>query len=412
MAATTPRREKVERGIYRKPGTSEYEITYTDSTGRQRWQRIEGGLREARAARGEMLGKLAKGERVVPSRLTLAEYAETWIETQTGRLRPKTLRGYRDHLRLHIEPKLGRRKLAAVTVDDVAALLGDLQRNGYAAWTIRGVLTVLSRLLGSAARRGLIPANPCAALERSERPRIEAAQFPSLDRDAVGRLIAATPGRYRCLVAVSVLLGLRQGESLALRWGDVDTAAGVIRVRYQLSPSGELAEPKTRAAKREIPMPPSLSKMLAEHRLRSPYSTETDFVFCSSAGTPLGVRNIIRRGLETALEAAGLPHLRWHDLRHVAASMLIAEGAAVGYLSRLLGHASPAITLKTYAHAFAQAEHDERTRERMEAAFGDMLAGHSMESSLESNGGERRQTEALVAAGNTAPLREIGNGGD
>ena len=120
-------------------------------------------------------------------------------------------------------------------------------------------------------------------------------------------------------------------------------------------------------------MPPSLAKMLAAHRLASPYSTDGDFVFACETGTPLAVRNIIRRGLEPALAAAELPKLTWHDLRHVAASLLIAEGASVGYVARLLGHATPAITLSLYAHAFAQAEHDHRTRERMEAAFRDVL---------------------------------------
>jgi integrase len=105
----------------------------------------------------------------------------------------------------------------------------------------------------------------------------------------------------------------------------------------------------------------------------SPYSGETDFVFASSVGTPLAVRNIVRRGLLPALGKAGLPRLRWHDLRHLAASLLIAQGASVGHVSRLLGHATPSITLSTYSHAFASAEHDERTRERMEQAFGDVL---------------------------------------
>jgi integrase len=122
-------------------------------------------------------------------------------------------------------------------------------------------------------------------------------------------------------------------------------------------------------------MHPSLAKMLAEHRLASHFSSDTDPVFASSAGTPLAVRNIIRRGLEPAIEAAGLPRLRWHDLRHVAASLLIAQGASVGYLSRILGHANPAITLSIYAHVFARAEHDEPTRDRMEAAFRACLEG-------------------------------------
>jgi integrase len=121
-------------------------------------------------------------------------------------------------------------------------------------------------------------------------------------------------------------------------------------------------------------MPPSLAKLLAAHRLASTHSAEMDFVFASSAGTPLAVRNIIRRGLEPALTAAGLPRLRWHDLRHVAASALIEAEASPSYVASVLGHTSAAITLSIYAHVFARAEHDERTREHMEVAFRDVLA--------------------------------------
>jgi integrase len=192
-------------------------------------------------------------------------------------------------------------------------------------------------------------------------------------REDVGRLIAKTPTKYRTLVAVSVLLGLRQSEARGLRWQDLDTQTGVIHVRWQLGRDGELAPLKTPAAKRDIPMPPSLAKTFAAYRLASPYSMDSDYVFASEAGTPLVVRNIIRRGLETALAAAELPKLTWHDLRHLAASLLIAEGASVGYVSRLLGHATPAITLSLYAHEFAKAEHDDHTRERVEAAFGSLL---------------------------------------
>jgi integrase len=122
-------------------------------------------------------------------------------------------------------------------------------------------------------------------------------------------------------------------------------------------------------------MPPSLARMLAEHRLASPYSDETDFVFASSMGTPLAVRNIVRRGLDVATAKAGLPKLRWHDLRHIAASVLIESGASPSYVARVLGHSSPAITLSTYAHAFAKVEHEERFRELQEQAFGDVLNG-------------------------------------
>jgi integrase len=177
-------------------------------------------------------------------------------------------------------------------------------------------------------------------------------------------------------VAVSVLTGIRQGEARGLTWQDVDVNAGVLRVRRQLDRTGDLVEPKTAAAKREVPIPPSLGRVLAAHEAKAfgrGHARPDSFVFASRTGTPLAVRNIIRRGLEEAITAAGLPKLRWHDLRHVAASAMIESGATVGYVSRVLGHANPAIRLGIYAHAFEQAAHADRTREAMEAAFGAAL---------------------------------------
>jgi integrase len=209
-------------------------------------------------------------------------------------------------------------------------------------------------------------------LEKEERPDVERRQFPELDLATIGRLIEKTPARYRTLVALSVMTGIRQSEALGLRWQDIDVK-GTLRVQWQLDRQGRLVEPQTKAAKREVPIPPSLGRMLAAHRLASPHSTDADFAFASETGGPMHHRNIVRRGLEKAIEEAGLPHLTWHDLRHVAASVLIAQGVSVAYLSRVLGHASPAITMNTYAHLFERAEHDDRTRDQMEAAFGGML---------------------------------------
>ena len=385
-------RERVERGIYRRrtaAGQTRYEIAYLDSDGKQRWK-TEATLRDARLRRAELVTRIGRGERVAPSNVSVAAFADSWLARQESRLRPTTHTLYATYLRLHVKPRLGHRRLQSVTVDDVASLIGEMQRGvryverddrvvpvtgkPFAPWTIRGVLVVLGRVFGAAVRDGTIPANPVRRLEKGERPQVERRGFPELDREAIGLLIGATPPRYRALVAVSVLTGLRQGEALGLRWDDVDVKAGVLRVRRQLDRRGELVEPKTTAAKRDVPIPPSLSRMLAAHRLASLHSAGSDFVFASERGGPMHHRNIVRRGLEKALAMAQLPHLSWHDLRHVAASYLIAEGASVAYLSRLLGHATPAITLSTYAHVYARVEHDDRTRDQMEAAFGDVLA--------------------------------------
>ena len=186
-SSQTVGREHVEglTGIYRrrtKTGEVRYEIAYLDSTGRQRWK-TTGTLREAKALRADLVSRVNRGEAVASSRATLREYAAEWLAGQS-RLRPRTLGVSEGPLRLHLLPRLGRRRLADVSTDDVARLVADLEAEGLAAWTVRGVLTVLSRVLGSAERRGLVSANPAKRLERGERPKIERREFPSLDREA------------------------------------------------------------------------------------------------------------------------------------------------------------------------------------------------------------------------------------
>jgi integrase len=375
---------KKDRGIYYRdtPTGRRYEITYTDSTGKQRWQVVEGGITDARAARGEILSKLVKGERVVPSKATLAEYAAVWLATQDGQLRPSTHRLYKANITRHVLPLLGRRQLASVSIDDVAALVADLRRAGLSGYTIKGILTPLGRMFASAVRRGLIPGNPVAGLDRSERPRGGKREQRILGRDEIGRLLASADAGVRTLLATAVFTGLRQGELLGLRWGDLDLEAGVIRVRGQLGRDGEWSPfAKTQAGLREVVLMPALGRLLREQRERAfglGYARPEHYVFASSVGTPLHFRNVARRALDPAMDAAGLTgegrgHLRWHDLRHCFASILISQGHDVVYVSRQLGHSSPSVTLDVYSHLFDGAEHAERARDALEAGFGSLL---------------------------------------
>jgi len=324
--------------------------------------------------------------------ITFSEFADEWLLQQKGRLRPNSYRIYDSYLRHHIRPRLGDRTLASITVDDVASVVSEMQQgirfranqhtlertagDPFATPTIFGVITVLSRVFSRACRRGMMTSNPVRQLEGEELPKTKRRDFPALDREAIGRLLANTPSRFRAAVALSVLTGLRQSELLGLRWQDIDGSRELLRVRFQLDRQGRLVEPKTSASEREVPIPPSLVRMLEASRQAAEargYGRPTDFVFASKIGGPISRRNLMHRGLRRAVELSGLPKLTWHDLRHVAASALIAEGASVPYLARILGHSSPTITLAVYAHEFARAEHAERTRDRMEAAFGELL---------------------------------------
>jgi len=385
------------RGIYWRPGPGRskvYEIGYTDENGKQRWETIAGGLREAIALREEKQTRKRKGESVVPSRRTLDETAEPWLAAQVN-LRPGTLALYRSLLRTHVLPRLGRKRLAAITPDDVAALISEMTRAGYSPYTVKGTLAPLSRILGRATRAGEIPSNPVARLERGERPRMPDAEMRVLDTNEIERLLGAIDDLHeRALVASAIFTGLRKGELRGLTWGDVDFDAGEIRVRCQADRNGAAVEPKTRRARRTVALMPALGRLLREHRLASPPALSTDGhpVFSSSAGTPLDARNIDRRVFAPALKRAGLDgsRLRWHDLRHTFASILVAQGEDAVYVSEQLGHADASITLRLYAHLFDRVERRQQAAARLDASHGKLL---------ENAPGDSRQMRVVSDAG-------------
>jgi integrase len=160
---------------------------------------------------------------------------------------------------------------------------------------------------------------------------------------------------------------MRRGELLALRWGDVDWFSRRIWVRRNVTAHGQFQEPKTRGSVRAIAMPATLATVLREHQLASPFSNEEDLIFASEKGTPLDGHNFVRRVFAPALRRARLPKIRFHDLRHTFASLLIAQGEHPKLISEQLGHASVQITLDRYGHLLP-ASYDS-AGERLDAAL-------------------------------------------
>jgi integrase len=144
-------------------------------------------------------------------------------------------------------------------------------------------------------------------------------------------------------------------------------------VRSALDRHGDDVAPKTQHAVRDVVLIPALAEALRGHRTESAFNGPDDYVFASLAGTPLHWRNVSRRALKPALKAAGIEPLRWHDLRHTFASLLIGGGANVVFTSRQLGHGSSDITLRVYSHLFDRAEQAQRTRDLLEATLGDVV---------------------------------------
>lgn len=363
LSPMPPRRVRVERGIYRSPSTGRLEITYSDGTGRTRWKMVGGSLAQARLARAE----------AQHSWRSFARGAEEWLAEQT-RLRPRTYEGYARALDRHIFPRIGKRPIATVDEDAIVRIIVELEVQGLSGWTIRGILVPLGRVLTYATRRKLIPYNPLRRLERSERPRVVRREMRILRPDEIEALLQAAPLPYRPILATAVFTGLRQSELLGLVWGDVDLEGEVLHVRRQLDRNGGYSPPKTPRAVRTVVLNPSLAALLAEHRRTSGWAAPSDPVFTTQTGRPIHYRNVTRRGLAAAIAAAGLdsefePPLRFHDLRHTYAALLIAQGLSPVFVSRQLGHCYPAFTLNAYGGLFDGAEHSRRASNGLEAVF-------------------------------------------
>jgi integrase len=384
MAAETKAgRTRVERGIYRQPNGKL--AVCARRAGRLHFRTAGTDLGEARRARAELIAALEAGRVPASPRLRLDTAAARWSErfeamVAAGERRPRTYEAHRFHLDHDLLPRLGRRRIASLGVEDVADLISELRGAGRSAKTTANSVATLQSILRFARRRGWILADPVELLEPWERP--QPPRRPRgrvLGRAEIVRLLDACPVPGRRLVETALFSGLRISELLGLIWGDIDFAAGLIRIRAQLSRAhrGEPARrvpPKTPASVREVPLVEQLAHLLGTHKQATPFAAPTDWVFATSRGTPLGERNVARRVLKRAADDAGLnggdrPALRFHDLRHTFASHLIVDlGLDVAQVSRILGHASIAITLDVYTHLFDDARHAHEIRERMAAS--------------------------------------------
>jgi integrase len=304
---------------------------------------------------------------------TLTQYAASWLDCLDGLVQASTVEAYAGRLERHVLPRLGTRRLNEIAVDDILALVSDLRKRGYCGTTVAAILTPLSRLFGHAVRRGLIEANPVSKLDRSERPRVSRQERPVLNPEEIGRLLDAAPNGYRTLLATAILSGLRQGELLGLHWRNVDFENELIRVRTALNRKRQDVPPKTERALRDVILTPALAKALLQHKSESAFNRPDDYVFTTAIGTPEHACHIGARALKPALERAGLRPVRWHDLRHTFASLLIAGGANITFVSRQLGHTSSQITLGVYAHLLDREEQARRTRDMLQEMVGSVV---------------------------------------
>jgi integrase len=262
-------------------------------------------------------------------------------------------------------------RLAELEPSDVRALIAKLQKQGLSRNTVRLSIAPLKAMLATAVEDGVIQRNAAKdvriAVQASARQR-EAKEIRALTEDELAQLIAETPAEWRLMVEFLTQTGMRIGECIAVRWGDVDFGQSRVRVERRFY-RNELDDPKSKFGRRTIPLTAAMTQQLYNRRLEAQDRSDDALVFPNRVGGHLDYSKMHSSWLKPACRRAGVPWAGFHTLRHTCASLLFHHGMNVVVIQRWLGHHSPAFTLNTYVHLV-----DEELQEPP-AAFSTMAEG-------------------------------------
>lgn len=342
---------------------------------RQRWHSGYDTRRDAQKALTEILGRLEGGTYIEPTKETLGQYLTEWLEGQRGQVRESTWVSYRLNVECHVLPALGTVPLQSLTAAALngfyASLLetGRKDGAGLSPRTTRYIHTILRKSLKDAVRWSRVTRN-VADLADPPSPRATA---PRVMRtwtatELKGFLAHASDERLYALYFLAGYTGMRRGEVLGLRWRDLDLDGGrasitqtLIAVAYRVS----FSTPKTARGRRSVALDAETVRVLREHRRRQleerlalgGYAEDFDLVFAGLEGEPLHPDQVSKR-FDKLVRAAGLPRIRFHDLRHTHATLALQAGIHPKVISERLGHATVSITLDTYSHAVPALEEE------------------------------------------------------
>jgi integrase len=252
-------------------------------------------------------------------------------------------------------------KLKAITLTHIRGLYREKLEAGSSARTVRYVHTTLHKALKQAVMDGLIPRNATEAVKPPQPSREEMRPLTPEQAKQFLQTAAETEDRLEALYVLAIHPGLRQGELLGLKWDDVDLEDGSLQVRRTLTitKGGPVfTSPKTTGSRRSVKLTSGAIEVLKSHlerqlaeidRVGSLWS-ENGLIFASETGEPINRHNLTRRSFKPLLKQAGLPEVRFHDLRHTCATLLLTRNVNPKIVSEMLGHSTIAITLDTYSH--------------------------------------------------------------
>jgi integrase len=321
--------------------------------------------------KGEALEKLRKkqgeadlGTLPEPDKQKLSDYLARWLDAARPSLRLTTYTNYEWVIRGHIAPHLGAVLVAKLTPAHVQGLLSAMGKAEAGARTRQLAYAVLHRALEQAVKWNLAPRNVADAVEP---PRVPKKAMKTYTAEQAAQLLQAAQGnRLEALFVLAVSTGLRQGELFGLAWPDLDLDAGTVFVQRQLQEvKGKLTltEPKSDCGRRRVELPAFAVAALHEHRKWMLAEGHLDGpVFCDTRGGWLRKSNFTRNVFKPLLQKAGLPPVRFHDLRHTAATLRLLLGDHPKVVKELLGHSQINLTMDTYSHVLPTLQKESAAR--------------------------------------------------
>ena len=296
------------------------------------------------------------------------QFLQHWLENvHKQSIRSRTYERYEEIVRLHLVPGIGHHQLQKLSPQHLQSFYTNKLEEGLSTTTVISFHNVLHKALETAVRWNFISRNVCDLVSPPRRKRFE---IQPLSVEQVQQLLAVTRDhRQEALFLLALATGMRRGELLGLKWQDINFQAEMLQIRRILTrvptkvkkPQGATyveAEPKTEKGRRSILLPQFVLEALKLHRFRQSEARlkagvewqEHDYVFCTSVGTHLHPTRDVLNQLKVLLAKAGLPAIRFHDLRHSSATMLLSMGVHPKIVQEILGHSQISMTLDTYSH--------------------------------------------------------------
>lgn len=368
---TRGRRGNGEGSISKRPnGTYQARITLEDGKRKSIYGKTRKEVQEKLKI---ALREQQQGTLVTAPQQKVEQFLNDWLEnTQKHSVRPRTYERYEEIVRLHIIPVLGRHYLHKLTAQHIQAFYTQKINEGLSAGTVASFHNVFHKALDTAVKWGLIARNTC---ELAAPPRRKKFETRPLTLEQVRKLLEVTQGhRMEALFKLALATGMRRGELMGLKWQDIDFATNTLQIRRILSriptkvegKGYTEAEPKTQKSRRSVIIAPFALEALKQHRIRQleaklkagPLWQEHDYVFCTSIGTHLHPDRDILYELKDLLKLASLPEVRFHDLRHSAATLLLSQGVHPKVVQEILGHSNISMTMDVYSHVLPSMQQD------------------------------------------------------